>query len=104
MGKAIVPNRNGYRMSQTLLPALPTPTKREHRRIGAALLYAFAAMTCSLTAWATPGDSEPDGSAPLGQCVGAAPAQVAYPFSDYYSCVSLGTVPGVPISYGGVTF
>src|SRR3982750_2667679 len=54
MRKAIVRNQSEHPMSQTLLPPLPTPTKREHRRSAAALLYTFVVMTCSVTAWAAP--------------------------------------------------
>ena len=89
-------------MNQTVLPALSIPTKQKHRRIAAALLFGFAAITCSLTGWAMPGGRAPN--ATTGQCGGVPGAQILYPFADDYSCVSLGAVPGVPTSYGGLTF
>src|SRR5438067_27503 len=87
-------------MKQTLLGPLPISMKRKYSRVTAALLFASAAIICSLTVWATP--PEPDGT--VRQCVGASPAQIVYPFSDYYSCVSLGSVPAVETPYGGLTF
>jgi phage gp36-like protein len=39
----------------------------------------------------------------LGDCVGAEPARLLPAFAANYSCVSLGSVPGVPTNYGGLT-
>src|SRR5437773_479692 len=91
-------------MKQTLLGPLPIFMKRKHSRVTAALLFASAAIICSLTVWATPGDNQPNGNATLGQCIGAPGVLIVDPFADYYSCVSLGSVPGVQTPYGGLTF
>src|SRR5436190_9104043 len=40
----------------------------------------------------------------LGNCGGAVLAQTPYPYSDYCSCVDLGSPPGVITPYGGLTF
>jgi hypothetical protein len=91
-------------MTQTLPGASPIPTQRKCK-IAAALLFASAAIACSLTVFAIPPGQ---GTAPEGtisrQCDGAAPAQIVSPFADHYSCVSLGSVPGVEPQYGGLTF
>src|SRR5215471_9363614 len=93
-------------------------------RFAAILLFASAAIICSLTMWATPtvtglpatlGKTGAIGEAPkLGashspfgtvtHCVGADPAQIVFPFADDYSCVGLGAVPGLPNPYSGLTF
>jgi hypothetical protein len=39
----------------------------------------------------------------LGDCVGVEPAHLLPAFASNYSCVSLGSVPGVPTNYGGLT-
>jgi phage gp36-like protein len=39
----------------------------------------------------------------LGDCVGAEPAHLLPAFAANYSCISLGSVPGVPTNYGGLT-
>src|SRR4051794_13341094 len=65
-------------------------------RLGAALLFMSAAIICSL---ATGQGTEPNGR--VAYCGGA---QIPYPFSDYYSCIELGSVPGVITPYGGLTF
>src|SRR5262245_11872322 len=91
-------------------------------RFAAILLFACAAIICSLTMWATPtvtglpaalGKTGAIGEA-LGashssfgtvtHCVGADPAQIVFPFADDYSCIGLGAVPGLPNPYGGLTF
>src|SRR4051812_23712161 len=71
-------------------------------RVAAALAFTSAAMTFSLTVWAAPGDTQPDGNATLGQCIGIPEAQIVSPFADHYSCVSLGSAPGVPTPFGGL--
>src|SRR5215510_1569052 len=93
-------------------------------RFAAILLFASAAIICSLTMWATPtvtglpaplGKTGAIGEAPkvgashspfgtVTHCVGADPAQIVFPFADDYSCVGLGAVPGLPNPYGGLTF
>ena len=93
-------------------------------RFAAILLFACAAIICSLTMWATPtvtglpatlGKTGASGEAPkvgashspfgtVTHCVGADPAQIVFPFADDYSCVGLGAVPGLPNPYGGLTF
>src|SRR5262249_59420854 len=94
------------------------------KRFAAILLFACAAIICSLTMWATPtvtglpaplGKTGAIGEAPkvgashspfgtVTHCVGADPAQIVFPFADDYSCTSLGAVPGLPNPYGGLTF
>jgi hypothetical protein len=39
----------------------------------------------------------------FGACVGAEPATLVPPFDVDYTCVALGSVPGVPTNYGGLT-
>src|SRR6516164_5202118 len=93
-------------------------------RFAAILLFASAAIICSLTMWATPtvtglpaalgktgaiGEAPKVGAShsPFGtatHCVGADPAQIVFPFADDYSCIGLGAVPGLPNPYGGLTF
>src|SRR5262249_31450963 len=93
-------------------------------KFAAILLFASAAIICSLTMWATPtvtglpaalGKTGAIGEAPkveashspfgtITHCVGADPAQIVFPFADDYSCVGLGAVPGLPNPYGGLTF
>jgi hypothetical protein len=92
-------------------------------RFAAALLFACAAITCSLTMWATtPGhDAAADtgktpatgapvnlngGNRPAGginPCVGDPRVYLTRSFAFDYSCVDLGTVPGVPFGWGGLT-
>ena len=92
-------------------------------RFAAALLFACAAITCSLTMWATtPGhDAAADtgktpatgapftltgGNRPAGNinpCVGDPRVYLTGSFAFDYSCVDLGTVPGVPFGWGGLT-
>ena len=93
-------------------------------KFAAILLFACAAIICSLTMWATPtvtelptalGKTGAIGEAPkvgashspfgtVTHCVGADPAQIVFPFADDYSCIGLGAVPGLPNPYGGLTF
>ena len=92
-------------------------------RFAAALLFACAAITCSLTMWATtprhdaaantgkrPGIGAPfnlnGGNRPAGginPCVGDPRVYLTRSFAFDYSCVDLGTVPGVPFGWGGLT-
>src|SRR5262245_9293753 len=101
-----------------------TSMKPNLNRFAAILLFASAAIICSLTMWATPtvtglpaplGKTGAIGEAPkvgashspfgtVTHCVGADPAQIVFPFADDYSCVGLGAVPGLPNPYGGLTF
>ena len=96
--------------------------KSNLNRFAAALLFACAAITCSLTMWATtPGhDAAVDtrktpatgapvtlagGNGPAGNinpCVGDPRVYLTGPFAFDYSCVDLGTVP-VPFGWGGLT-
>src|SRR5215470_2767767 len=93
-------------------------------RFAAILLFACAAIICSLTTLATPtvtglpaalGKTGAIAEAPkveanhspfgtVTHCVGADPAQIVFPFADDYSCIGLGAVPGLPNPYGGLTF
>src|SRR5206468_3945941 len=104
MGKAIIPQTERTSMRQTLLDASPIRPKNKTRRLAAGLFFAWAAITWSLTAWANPPGQ---GTAPEGttaNCGGAVLSQIPFPFADYYSCVDLGSVPGVVTPYGGLTF
>jgi len=47
--------------------------------------------------------SKPVSTQGFGACVGAEPATLVPPFDVDYTCVGLGSVPGVPTSYGGLT-
>src|SRR5438477_2479214 len=71
------------------------------RRVAAALIVTAAAIIGSL---ATGQGTAPDGNALPGQCIGLAGVQIVNPFADHYSCVSLGSVLGVPTPFGGLTF
>src|SRR6476646_8740519 len=105
MGKAVIPkNETETCMRQILLATLPILTKSKPRRLAAALFFAGAAITCSLTVAATPPGQ---GTAPgqnTSNCGGTFFSQVPFPFADYYSCVDLGSAPGVITPYGGLTF
>src|SRR6266403_3710487 len=104
MGKQSSRNRTETYMRQTLLGTLPILTKNKPRRLTAALLFAGAAIACSLTVWANPPGQ---GTAPEGStanCGGAFLSQIPFPFADYYSCIDLGSAPGVITPYGGLTF
>lgn len=95
--------------------AITIPMKRT-RTVGTVWYLACAVIAWSLHASAAPlapvvaeapptaagGPIQPAGN--LGQCVGVSGSQIPYPFSSYYSCASLGSAPGVPTSYGGLTF
>src|SRR5256885_16637894 len=65
-------------------------------RVAAALLFTLAAIIGPLAVAATRGDNQPNGT--VTQCGGP---QLGSPFSDYYSCVDPGSVPGLPTPYGG---
>src|SRR5438045_3798297 len=93
-------------------------------KFAAILLFASAVITCSLTMWATtPGQggapgigktpkigasfSGDEGRWPEGTlrpCVGEPRVVLVSPFSDDYTCTSLGAVPGLSNPYGGLTF
>ena len=73
-------------------------------RVAAALILACGAITCSLTVWATPPSQGTTPQGNLGNCGGAFLSQIPYPFADYYSCIDLGSPPGVITPYGGLTF
>src|SRR3954451_21290652 len=90
-------------MRQTTPGASPIPLKQTHR-VAAGLLFTTAAMIRSLTVWtAPPGQgTAPEGS--TANCGGAFLSQVPFPFADYYSCIDLGSAPGVVTPYGGLTF
>src|SRR5436190_11678494 len=97
--------------------------KRNLNRFATALLFACAAITCSLTMWATTpgheiaadtGKTRPTGAPvtltggnrPAGNinpCVGDPRVYLTGSFAFDYSCVDLGTVPGVPFGWGGLT-
>jgi len=47
--------------------------------------------------------SKPVSTQGFGACVGAEPATLVPPFNVDYTCVALGSVPGVPTNYGGLT-
>src|SRR4030095_3965301 len=92
-------------------------------RFATILLFACAAITCSLTMWATPpghdtavdtrktsspsapftltGGNQPAGN--FSACVGDTRVFIPEPFAAAYSCVRLGTAPGVPFGWGGLT-
>src|SRR5882724_2510205 len=74
------------------------------RRITATFVFACAGVICAVTAWAA---SPSQGTTPqgnLGNCGGAFLSQIPFPFADYYSCIDLGSPPGVMTPYGGLTF
>lgn len=75
-------------------------------KIAASLLLTLAAALCSLAVSATPREQgmEPDGTIGSGQCIGLPGVQIPFPFSDHYACINLGSVPGLPTAYGGLTF
>src|SRR5438128_2429519 len=93
-GKLTSENHMETYATQTLLGAAPIRLKQTHRRFAAWLLFASAAVICSLSVWASPPSEQtvPDGNA--GNCGGAFLSNVPYPFPDYYSCIDLGSVPG----------
>ena len=91
--------------------------KRNLKKFAAALLFASVAISCSLTMWASPlvhgsrlavskapvkgttlSSTGGDPSNPLGGIM------LVPPFDANYSLFSLGSVPGVPTYYGGLTF
>ncbi|HEX8077053.1 MAG TPA: hypothetical protein VF511_04510, partial [Chthoniobacterales bacterium] len=73
-------------------------------KLARVLCVAAATIMCELPVRANPAGDEAAPNGNISYCNGAAPAQIPYPFADYYSCVGLGAVPGVPTSYGGLTF
>ena len=79
--------------------------KRNLNRFATTLLFASVVIICSLTMWATtPGDD--GGNRPAGNinpCVGDPRVYLTGSFAFDYSCVDLGTVPGVPFGWGGLT-
>src|SRR3977135_2066823 len=104
MGKAIMPQTERTLMRQTLLGALPIRPKKNQRRLAAALFFAWAAITWSLTVWANPPAQGTAPEANTGNCGGAFLSDRPFPFSDYCSCTDLGSVPVVITPYGGLTF
>ena len=88
-------------MRKTLLAALPIRPKNKPRRLAAGLFFAWATITWSLTAWANPPAQGTAPEANTGNCGGAF---LSDSFADYYSCIDLGSVPGVITPYGGLTF
>src|SRR5215469_4678329 len=96
--------------------------KRNLNKFRAALLFAFAAVTCTLTMWATTpgqggtpgiGKTPKTGSSfagdggrwPVGTirpCVGEPRVALVGPFAVDYDCTNLGTVP-VPFGWGALT-
>jgi hypothetical protein len=79
---------------------------RKLGKVAASLLFTLAAVICSLAVSASPRREEtaPNGTIGSGQCIGLPGTQIAFPFSDHYSCVNLGALPGLPTAYGGLTF
>ena len=77
---------------------------RNLRRVAASLLFTLAAVICFLGVSASSRGQETGPNGTVTYCSGLPGAQIAYPFSDHYSCASLGPVPGLPSSYGGLTF
>src|SRR6476620_11666617 len=89
---------------QTRLDSLLIRVPGKLRRIARVLLFVSATVTCSLTAWANPPGQ---GIAPAGNaspCGGAFLSNIPFPFPDYFSCIDLGSAPGVATPYGGLTF
>src|SRR5205085_5683967 len=97
-------NHLDHSMKQKLLGALPTSPKIKPRPIAAALLFASAAIISSLPVWASPPAQSPAPAGNVAYCGGISPAQIPFPFADYYSCLNLGSAPGVVTPYGGLTF
>ena len=107
-------------IKRTLLGISPMRMKPRLGKVVIALLFTAAAITCSLTMWAGPSGDErtldiaetpTDGSAigvvgadptdPLGG--GPPPPTIVPPFDVDYSSFIVGSVPGVPMRYGGLT-
>src|SRR5436190_10710149 len=90
-------------MRQTTPGASPISLKQIHR-VAAGLLFTTAAIICSLTVQAAPPGhgTAPEGS--TANCGGAFLSDRPFPFPDYYSCIDLGSAPGVITPYGGITF
>ena len=91
--------------------------KRNVKKCAATLLFASVAISCSLTMWASPlvhGNGLAVSEAPVKgttlSVTGADPTNplggitIVPPFDANYSLFSLGSVPGVPTYYGGLTF
>ncbi len=109
-------------MKQMLLGESPVRIKRSLSNVTIALLFISAAITCSLTTWATSpgygtasgiGKTSPTGTISdltrdnpgnplLGECVGEPRVTLAPAFASDYTCTNLGTVP-VPFGWGALT-
>src|SRR5262245_18448004 len=107
-------------IKQTLVGISPTHIKARLSNVAIALLFAAAIATCSVTIWASPSghgtaldtaQTQPmdpafgagdDPTDPLGQ--DPAPVTILPPFDVDYSSVMVGSVPGVPVPYGGLAF
>ena len=109
-------------MKQTLHGVTPIHVRQKLSKVASALLFASAVVTCSLTMWATtPGEGGAPGIAKaaktgalfggdggrlpegtLRPCVGESRVVLVSPFSDDYTCTSLGTV-AVPFGWGALT-
>jgi hypothetical protein len=109
-------------MKQELHCVTPIHVRQKLSKVASALLFASAVITCSLTMWATtPGQGGlpgmwktpktgasfagdggrlPEGT--LRPCVGESRVVLVSPFSDDYTCTSLGTV-AVPFGWGALT-
>ena len=112
-------------LTEQMLPGTsPIRMKRKLSKVAAALLFASAAITSSLTISASPtgqgsapsngippttgarispvnGGNRPAGN--INPCVGDPRVYLTGSFAFDYSCVDLGTVPGVPFGWGGLT-
>src|SRR5206468_4986971 len=100
----------------------PIGMKRNLGKVAIALLFISAAITCSLTTWATSpgygtapgiGKTSPTGTMPnltrdnpanplLGECVGEPRVTLTSPFASDYTCTNLGSLP-VPFPWGALT-
>ncbi len=109
-------------MKQMLLGSSPIGMKRNLGKVAIALLFISAAITCSLTTWATSpeygtapgiGKTSPTGTMPnltrdnpanplLGECVGEPRVTLTSPFASDYTCTNLGSLP-VPFPWGALT-
>ena len=91
--------------------------KRNVKKFAATLLFASVAISCSLTMWASPlvhgkglAISKAPGKDTTLSAMGGNPSNplggitLVPPFDANYSLFSLGPVPVVPTSYGGLTF
>jgi hypothetical protein len=91
-------------MQQGLVDPFVNGMNGKLSKAAASLLFTLSAVICSLAVQASsPGEATaPNGT--VSYCRDLPGAQILYPFSDHYTCANLGPVPGVPSSYGGLTF